>query len=253
MRIALLLILITGFVAGQAVAQNTQSIESQIPKEKKYTQEEVIDGDMGITRYNRLIFRLGGDSSRLCKDYQCSGWVEDYYENGQALHKGYYEQGFLRVFKNFYANGNKERDFKIIDDNKSSLKVYYENGNIKSEITYYRTEPKEWTDYNPDGTIAYQEINDVRDGHMVYQKMCDDKGRLESEMKLEDKKEKIFDHKIYYSTGAVKEAGKTQYVDSMMDYIKIGTWQIYNPLGEVVKEQTYSFGKLTEDKEIKKQ
>lgn len=251
MKIVYKAVLAAAFLSTTAVAQNTQSLESQIPTVKKFTQAEVIDGDLGITRYNNLIFRLGGDSSRLCKDYQCSGWVEDYYENGQALHKGYYEQGYLRVFKNFYANGNKERDYKIIDDKKSNLKVYFENGEIKSEITYVHSEPKEWTDYNTDGTIAYQEINDVGDGHMIYQKMCDDKGKVESEMKLENKKEKIFDHKLYYSTGAVKEAGKTQYVESLMDYVKIGTWQIYNPLGEVVKEQTYAFGKLSEEKILK--
>ena len=58
---------------------------------------------------------LHSDSTVLKKVYAVNGWKEDHYSTGELLHKGYYIEGQLKVYKNFYPNGNIERNFKAID------------------------------------------------------------------------------------------------------------------------------------------
>src|SRR4051812_15041222 len=79
----------------------------QVPVPNKYDAAKVIDPDYGITMYEKLNFYTGGDSVRNDKKgYACQGWLEDVYETGTDIHKGFYEDGHLKVYKNFFPNGN---------------------------------------------------------------------------------------------------------------------------------------------------
>ena len=86
----------------------SQSYSGQVPQLKRYTPSEIIDPDYGIIRYNKLVPMMGGDSIRYTKDgYNAQGWQEDFYVSGKLVHKGFYADGFIKVFKNklfFFSN-----------------------------------------------------------------------------------------------------------------------------------------------------
>ena len=94
---------------------------------------DIIDPVYGILLYEPLNMFTRSDSSRMEGGYAINGWKEDHYSDGQLLHKGYYIEGQLKVYKNYYPNGNLERNFKSIDGFRSKAILYFENGNLKSE------------------------------------------------------------------------------------------------------------------------
>ena len=118
---------------------------------------DIIDPIYGITIYEPLNLYLHSDSTRMEEGYAVNGWKEDHYSTGELLHKGYYIEGQLKVYKNFYPNGNVERNFKAIDSFKSKLTLFFPNGNIKSKISYSNDFAMEWTDYNTNGNISFYE------------------------------------------------------------------------------------------------
>ena len=73
--------------------------DEQLPEDKKYT-EDIIDDVYGITIYEPLNMGLSPDSVRMEKGYAVNNWKEDFYTNGQMLHRGYYIDGQLKVYKN---------------------------------------------------------------------------------------------------------------------------------------------------------
>jgi len=82
-----------------------QAYADQIPQLRKYKSEDVVDSAYGITLFDKMAPSLGGDSLRYDKKgYSAQGWQEDYYMSGKLLHKGFYVDGELRAFKNFYEN-----------------------------------------------------------------------------------------------------------------------------------------------------
>ena len=73
----------------------------------------MIDSVYGINKYEDLNQRLGGDSVRNDKKgYAAIGWIKDFYPNGKVLHKGYYIEGQLKIYKNYFPNGQLERQFR---------------------------------------------------------------------------------------------------------------------------------------------
>ena len=103
----------------------SQSFSSQVPQLKRYTPAEIIDPDYGIIRYNKLVPMMGGDSLRYTKDgYNAQGWQEDFYVSGKLLHKGFYADGFIKVFKNYYENGQVERSFSSTDLKHAKLEIF---------------------------------------------------------------------------------------------------------------------------------
>ena len=107
---------------------------------------------------------LHSDSTRIEEGYAVNGWKEDHYSTGELLHKGYYIEGQLKVYKNFYPNGNIERNFKAIDSFKSKLTLFYpmEKSKVKS---YSNDFAMEWTDYNENGDISFYENNKDKLSH----------------------------------------------------------------------------------------
>ena len=102
----------------------SQRFANQIPQIKRYTPEEVTDADYGIIIYNKLVQGIGGDSMRYTKDgYNAQGWQEDYYVSGKILHKGYYADGLIKIFKNFYENGLIERVYTSSDPRRSKMEI----------------------------------------------------------------------------------------------------------------------------------
>lgn len=243
MRISLFLTIL--MIAGTGFSQNI--FEQQIPKPKRYTPEEVIDSIHGIEIYEKLNFRLHWDSVRNCKGYACNGLVQDYYVSGAILHKGIYHEGQLTGYTNYYPNGKIERYFRIIDDFRSEMNLYYDDGVIKSRHKYKDGTPILWEDHYPNGQKSY--FMHMDDGHEYYisKKHWLEDGHLLAEMVLIDKKKMLFKQNEYYKTGKSKMKGQLIYNHKMYSYYKTGKWNYYDENGKLIKQEIYDHGELVKE------
>lgn len=210
----------------------------QLSEATKYNAAKVVDPDYGITMYEKLNFQTGGDSVRNDKKgYACQGWVQDIYESGKIIHKGYYEDGHLKIYKNFFENGNVEREFKVSDLKRCHMLIYYPDGKIKSDITYYEGNPQIWTDYYPNGQIEYTEESTKSMEYLIQRKSYLEDGKPQELFELIDPKRKIYSKKEYYENGNIKAEGTMKYSKTMIDYQKDGEWTIYDEKGTISKEK----------------
>jgi len=208
----------------------------------------VIDPDYGITMYARLNERLNGDSVRQCKLGKCSGYVNDFYDSGELLHRGYYEKGRLVMYKNFYKDGTTERDYRHTDDYRSSMKTYYPSGQLRSQVKYLGGDPMRWTDYYENGNVEYHEAYDKKLLYYTERNSYYENGNAKDLLELESKKQRLYTQTEYFEDGTVKATGAVQYHDELLDYIRTGIWKVYDQSGKLVKEQDYVYGKVNEEK-----
>lgn len=217
--------------------------EGQMPA-KRVLDKSIIDSVYGIQLYEPLNVMLYGDSVRMCGTYACQNLVEDRYVTGELLHKGYYVDGQLKTYKNYYPNGQIERDFKAIDLYRSQCKIYYENGNLKSVIKYTDGEAKEWTDYYDNGQIEMEEEKSKQITYYVFQKFYYKDGKPKRTLELVDKKKLSYTYIEYYANGNKKAEGEKLYSSDLGDYINTGLWKYYNESGAVTKEERFDNGTL---------
>ncbi len=210
----------------------------QIPEPTKYKASKVLDPDYGIMMYEKLNFGIGGDSVRNDKKgYACQGWYEDVYESGALLHKGYYEDGHLKNYKNFYENGTPERVFKLVDFKRSNMQLFYPDGKIKSDITYYEGGPQMWTDYYANGQIEYSEESTKSLEYLIFRRSYTADGKPQELFEMIDAKKKIYTKKEYYENGKIKAEGMMIFSKAMLDYQKDGNWKMYDESGKVTEEK----------------
>ncbi len=169
-----------------------------------YREEDVLDPDCGIMKYDKLNFQIGGDSVRNTSDgYACHGWVEDKYSNGQLLHRGFYAAGQLKQYKNYYDNGQMEREFIPIDEDHAIMKIFYKDGKPKNEIDYEEGIPvKEQNFYpldNKDTLVKAQ--NRIQKAYVLEIKSLDDNGLLK---------------RINYKTNLVSKAERTKELQNVL-------------------------------------
>ncbi len=216
----------------------------QVPTSTKYAASKVVDPDYGIRMYEKLTFSIGGDSVRNDrKGYACQGWVQDIYESGSILHKGYYEDGQLTTYKNFYENGTVERSFKPVDFKRCNMQLFYPDGKLKSNITYYDGSPQTWTDYYDNGQIEYIEESSKKLEMLLLRKSYFKDGKPEEIFEIIDLKKHIYSKKEYYDNGTIKTEGLMRYNPSVLDYQKNGVWKEYDANGLSV-EQNWVDGEL---------
>lgn len=215
--------------------------------QKRYTPEEITDSKYGINIYDKLNARIGGDSTRNCKGYACEGWVADFYTNGNVLHKGYYVEGQLKIYQNFYVSGQMEREFKVVDDYKCAMTVYHKDGKIKSSIRYVDGNPVKWEDFFPNGQLEYYEEY-AKKGYYVAQKSFFESGQAHEILELVNKKKLLYSKKEYFENGKIKTEGETVYNEDMLDYQRSGKWSYFDESGKLVKEEMYVNGKVNEEK-----
>ena len=212
--------------------------------------ETLIDPVYGITVYERLNSHLGGDSTRHCEGYACVGWVEDAYENGQVMHKGYYTDGQLIMYKNYYPDGKLEREFKVVDNLKCQTRSYFPNGEVKSFVKYHRGDPFIWQDYYENGQLQYDEELNKQTGVYIKSNTYAANGTPISTLELENKKRMEFEHQEFHVNGQVKLAGTTRYIAAIMDHRRVGIWKHYDLDGNLVQEDTYVDGKIHKEKKL---
>ncbi len=220
-----------------------QDLEKQIVREPEYT-ESIVDDVYGITHYESLNIALNGDSVRMKQGYAVNGWIEDFYTSGKMLHRGYYIEGQLKIYKNFYPNGNIERDFANIDNFRSKLTVYYNDGTLKSQVKYIEGYAKLWIDYYDNGKMEYYEEYHKGLSYHIAKRSYYKNGQPSSLMELTHKKKLTYDFTEYYENGGLKTKGYLVYNKNVYDYQKAGTWVHYNTDGSESKEERYVDGQL---------
>jgi len=210
--------------------------------------ESLIDPVYGITAYEALNSQLDGDSTRRCDGYACIGWVEDNYDDGTLMHRGYYNDGQLIMYKNYYPNGNLEREFKVLDNLKCQVKLYFPNGQMRSYVRYHRGDPFIWQDYYDNGQLQYDEELNKKTGAYIKSNTFTASGSPMLSLELVNKKRMEFEHREYHINGQVKLEGGTRYVSSIMDQRRMGIWKHFDIDGKLTQEDTYVDGKVSKEK-----
>ncbi|HWY33104.1 MAG TPA: hypothetical protein VNX68_00575 [Nitrosopumilaceae archaeon] len=212
---------------------------------KTYAPGEVIDPINGIHIYDALIFATGGDSVRYDKKgYNVQGWIEDHYTDGSLLHKGFYIDGQLKVFKNYYPNGVVERSFRVIDTKRADIVVYYQDGKTRAEIFYFKQAAQKETDYYQNGNIEYYEENQQDMEYLYKRNEFFESGQPQIVFEISDKKERLYSKKEYLSNGKLKEEGGMKFHGDLNDYLKEGDWKYYDETGKVTKTEKYTNGQV---------
>jgi len=216
-----------------------------------YDAKQVIDETYGIVMYEKLNIMLGKDSVRNgMNGYAANGFIEDYYKTGELLHKGFYVDGQLKIYKNFYPNGNVERNFRMVDIKKSKMTLFYQDGAMKSDIVYIDNEALSWIDYYPNGTVEFEEIYDK--SFQFYEKKAEyySNGKPQNILQIVDKKKLTYSQISYHENGNIKEQGTVKYDRALFDYQRIGEWKIYNENGAAIKIQKYVNGTVQSEQNL---
>ncbi|MBN8703620.1 MAG: hypothetical protein J0M08_11180 [Bacteroidetes bacterium] len=223
----------------------SQKFAGQFPSDKKYKLIEVYDSTYGINIYDKLIMGFNSDTIRNDKrGYAGQGWIEDYYESGKTLHRGYYVDGQLKIFKNYFDNGQMERNFRVVDFKKSSMEVYYQDGKLRSKSEFVEGVAQKEEDYYPNGQLEYYEELAKDLDQVIQRKSFFMDGKPESTFELLDKKKKRYAKKEYHENGVLKEEGEMVYNENSLDYVKDGKWKTFDENGKITSEEEYVAGEL---------
>ena len=228
---------VISFSIANTFSQN-KGIQKSLNIKIKYS-ESVIDPDYGIMMYTKLTAMLDGDSVRYCNGYACQSWVQDYYENDQLLHKGYYVDGQLKIYKNYYPNGTIERQFKIIDLSKCELITNHPDGKIRTKGIYVDGAALQYEEYYSNGDLGYIEESHKSLEYYINTRSYFENGKPESILQLTDPKKIIYNKMEYYENGNIKEEGKIFFNKSSLDYYKTDKWLFYGDSGKLESESIY--------------
>ena len=215
-----------------------------------HTFDQVFDSVYGIQFYDKYNPLTDGDSTRKFFDGTlCNNMVDDYYPDGKVLHKGFYTDGKLTQYTNYYPNGIVERTFRPTSDRKSELMVYYQNKALKSDVSYYEGSSTLWQDYYDNGQLSYVEEYDKKHERVLKRCSYFKDGKPESIfVPLESKSNDPiirYSLKEYFSNGQLKEESEAIYNKDTFDFLKDGEDKEYNEQGNLVSDVEYVGGKIS--------
>lgn len=226
-------------------------IDKQIPRPKKYLQAAVYDSAAGIKMYEKLNVALGGDSVRYTiKGYACTDWVDDFYENGQVLHHGYYVQGQLKTYKNFYDNGQVERHFRLLTLSSYQMTLYWQSGKVRSDVAYVDGQANKTSEYYENGNAEFFEEYSKKNDYLITRKFFYENGWPQRTTELLDPKRRRYQFKEFHQNGQLEEEGILIYHRDVDDLIKDGTWKTYDETGKLILIQEFSVGQLSSEKKM---
>lgn len=221
-------------------------MQAWIKDSTKYSFEQVATEEYGISFYEKFNEFTGGDSARLDEiDIPKQGWALDYYNTGNLLHKGYYQDGHLNYYKNYYPNGQLERSFEAVGLGSYIMKSYYKDGTQKAIVHYRNGIAQKETDFYPNGQVDFFEEYNKNVDYLINRKSYSENGVLISEFKLTDKKKKTYTLREFFDNGTIKEEGVLAYDEGSLDYKRDGVWKTYDADGKIVSEELFVSGQLT--------
>lgn len=215
----------------------------------RYEPSQVVNPESGITIYDNLNAQLGGKSARYDADNNpIQGWVEDYYENGKVLHRGYYINGQLKTYKNYYSNGNIERLFMARQWRRSKLKTYYQDGQTRMKVAFFKNKERKLESYYQNGNQKEFELKNRFAQYYVLTKSFYEDGKVKTVFELTDKVNFKYNKTVYHQNGTIKEHGIMTYDVENNRYLKQGTWKEFDTAGNIVAQKNYINGKTDGEK-----
>jgi len=224
-----------------------ENFKGQVAHEKVYDLKDIYDSTYGIQLFDKFNSAMGGDSVRkTLQGYMCNGFVQDHYKNGALLHKGFYTDGQLTMYSNYYPNGQEERTFKAVTERKSEMKKYFESGKIKSVVDFYDGNAISYHDFYENGNPAYVEEYDKKHERLLQRCSFFQDGKPENLfMPITEKAPIVYAHKEYFPGGVqVKEEYQMVYSSNALDYIKEGEDKVYDEKGTLVSDVQYVDGQV---------
>jgi antitoxin component YwqK of YwqJK toxin-antitoxin module len=214
-----------------------------------HTFKQVYDSTYGIQFYDKYNPMVGGDSIRKYFDgHLCNGMIEDLYPDGKVLHKGYYTDGKLTQYTNYYPDGIVERVFRPTSDRKSELKKYYNNKTLKSDVDYYEGNTTLWQDYYDNGQLSYLEEYDKRHERVLRRCSYYKDGKPLSVFIPSVITGAIIRYSLkeYFPDGGLQEESEALYCKDSYDFLKDGDDKQYDQKGNLVAEYEYVGGRLNQ-------
>ncbi len=239
---------LAGFPAADVRGQET--VELLVADDHSVKEEVIADDQARILEYEKLNKHLGGDSIRNCNGYACIGWVEDTYPDGTLKHRGYYDQGQLLIYRNYHPDGSLERDFKVTDNTRAVMRTYHPNGQMRSEVKYRDGEAYAYEDHYLDGTLRYVEEKHKSEPYYLRMDLFAADGTPISTLELVDKRNKEFLQREYHPNGTVSLEGRSRYVPSRYDSMRVGKWVHFDAQGKPVKEESYTEGRVASVRDL---
>jgi len=207
--------------------------------------ESVVDKSEGITIYEKYNFYLGDEKEeRSFAGIPCQAWVEDKYISGQLLHRGYYVDGRLKMYKNFYSNAIMEREYKNIGVGKNELTTFYSDGKLRTKELFAEDIPLKSEEYYPNGQLENIEEYHKRLRYFTVSQSYFESGKVESDLKLEDSKKLTFMKTWFYENGKIKEQGHLVFNSENQSYFKMDKWSEFSEDGKLLRETFFENGKM---------
>jgi antitoxin component YwqK of YwqJK toxin-antitoxin module len=206
---------------------------------RTYKFSSVYDSYYGIKMYDKYNYALGADSIRNYKGHAVKGWITDYYDSGKTMHRGYYIDGQVKIYTNYFENGAVEREFRYLDDYHFHMIIFYPNGKKRSEVNYAGKSPRRWEDYYSNGNLEFLEEFEKNLEHHIVRIYGYENGNIDNTLELKNKKKYIYSLKYFYENGQPKEEGEVYFDKNTLDYSKLGKWILYDEQGKPVKEEEY--------------
>ncbi len=209
--------------------------------------EDVESIDYGITLYDQYANFQSEPSVRKGSNGEpVNGKVEDFSSNNLLLHKGYYQDGKLRGYTNYYQNESIEREYKYKSDGTGDLFVYYLNGYTRSVQKYYNFEVYHWEDYYENGQLAYIEIKGKKNGIPELIQENNYQGQTITKIEISDNKNSKYIQSMFWGNGLLSDQGELFYNKELEDFRKDGRWVTYDQKEQVTSEIVYQKGELKE-------
>lgn len=211
----------------------------------KYDLEQVEDPDQGIVLYNQYASGMNdrGEVRQDAEKHVLSGWQEDFYTNGKKLHKGFYENGSLVKFENFYPNNQLERRYKGKIDEAIELKVYYTNGTLREEYKWKNGRVSERHKFFSDGSeeLVYET---TKSGLLKVEQHFQKNGVMIKQIQLLDEV-----RRKYQSLTWTSKDNPIERIDYILDEkgnkIRHGTYKKFDRNGQLAVHKVYKKGEVT--------
>lgn len=201
--------------------------------QKRYAEKDIVDSAQGIHLYARLMEALGGDSvTHNSAGNSLQGWHDEFYTSGQLMHRGFYVNGKVITFKNFYENGRCERSVENPDPLHCNVTIFFNDGQPRRQVQYYNGKAQKLYEFYESGLPKYAEENEKEMKYLTLKKSWYINGNLESSLELTDRKTKRYTQKSYYLNGQLKEEGTIELLTGTSDYVKDGNWYSYDSNGK---------------------
>ncbi len=240
-----LLLGFTFLIGGLAQAQSITEIPSTDVFSPDF--EEVESMEYGIILYDQYAnFNPEPKIRKKANGEPVNGKVEDLSSNNLLIHKGYYQDGKLRGYTNYFPNESTEREYKYKADGVGDLYVFFLNGYTRSVQKYYNFAVYHWEDYYDNGQLAYVESKGKKTGIPELIQENNYQGVTVKKIEISDNKNLKYIQTITLGNGKLSEQGELVYIEEIQDFRKDGRWVTYDKTEQVTSEIVYQKGEFKE-------